>query len=80
MSEEENKDSKKAQNKAEEPEATFKTVRFFDSFEEQEKAEIQWLASQTPRQHLQHTVSFIERIFADDLDKNPEIGHNLKFK
>ncbi|HYW35042.1 MAG TPA: hypothetical protein VE868_06515 [Balneolaceae bacterium] len=76
---EKNGESRSDQTKAEEPETVFKTVHIFDSFEEQEQAEIEWLASQTPEQHLQHTVALIKRIFADELKQHPRIGNKLRF-
>lgn len=68
------------EDKVEEPEVDFKTIQVFDSFEEQEAAEMKWLASQTPEQHLQHTVSLIKRIFAEELRQEPEIGNRLQIK
>lgn len=80
MSKKENQDSKKKANKAEEPETVFKTVRIFDSFEEQEKEELKWLASQTPEQHLQHATDLIQRIFDEDLKQHPTIGNCIYFE
>ena len=76
MSKKENQDSKKKANKAEEPETVFKTVRIFDSFEEQEKEELKWLASQTPEQHLQHATDLVKRMFDEDLKKHPTVGNH----
>lgn len=50
MSNNEPNNSKDNQNKAQEPDTAFKNVQFFDSFVEQEKAELEWLASQTAKQ------------------------------
>lgn len=79
MSKDKKKSSGNNQNKAEEPKTAFKTVQFFNSFKEQEEAEIKWLASQTPEQHLQHTVSLIKRVFAKEMKQHPEIGNQLNF-
>ncbi len=75
-----NKHGNKEQNKAKEPETVYKTIRFFDSFEEQEKAENKWLASLTPEQHLRNTTSLIKRAFAETLEKNPKINNDLTIK
>lgn len=75
-----NKDNKNNESKAKEPEVAFNTIQIFDSFEEQEKEEMKWLASLTPEQHLQNTTSLIKRIFADSLEKHPEIGKQITFK
>jgi len=80
MSKKENQDSKKKANKAEEPETVFKTVRIFDSFEEQEKEELKWLASQTPEQHLQHATDLVKRMFDEDLKKHPTVGNHIYFE
>jgi len=80
MSKKENQDSKKKANGAEEPETPFKTVRIFDSFEEQEEEELKWLASQTPEQHLQHATHLIKRIFDEDLKQHPTIGNRIYFE
>lgn len=69
--------SKNDQHKAEEPKVAFKTVRVFNSFEEQEKAEIEWLASLSPEEHLQNTTALIKRVFAEDLKRHPKIGDSI---
>lgn len=74
------KDKNSEEDKVGEPEVAFKTIQVFDSFEEQEVAEMEWLASQTPEQHLQHAVSLIKRIFAEELRQEPEIGNQLQIK
>lgn len=74
-----NSNSKNDQNKAEEPQTTFKTVRIFNSFEEQEEEEIRWLASLSPEEHLRNTTALIKRIFSDQLKKHPEIGIRIYF-
>lgn len=77
MSSDEKNTSESEQNKAEEPETAFKTVRVFRSFEEQEKAEIEWLASLSPEEHLQNTTALIKRVFAEDLKRHPKIGDRI---
>lgn len=73
-------DKKNNKSKAEEPETLYKAIRVFESFEEQEAEEVKWLASQKPEQHLQHAVSLIKRIFAEELEKHSEIGVKLYIK
>jgi hypothetical protein len=80
MNNEENNNSKNDQNKAEEPRTAFKTIRFFNSFEEQEEDEIRWLASLSPEEHLRNTTSLIKRVFAEDLKRNPYIGTEIQFE
>jgi hypothetical protein len=80
MNEEKRNNSENDQNKAEEPETAFKTVRIFDSFEEQEKEELKWLASQTPEQHLQHATDLVKRMFDEDLKKHPTVGNHIYFE
>lgn len=65
--------------RAKEPEVSFKTLRIFSSFEEQEEEEIRWLASLTPEEHLQNTTALIKRVFSDQLKRHPEIGTQIYF-
>lgn len=74
MSKSKNKDT---ENKVEEPKTVYNTIQIFDSFEEQEAAEMEWLASQTPRQHLHNAVQLTKRVFADELKQHPKIGNQL---
>lgn len=77
MSSDKKNNSEDEQNKAKEPEIAFKTVRIFHSFEEQEKEEIKWLASLTPKEHLRNTTNLIKRVFAEDLKQHPKIGNKI---
>jgi len=67
-------------NKIREPETAIKSFRVFNSFEEMEQDELNWLAALTPEQHLWHTISLIKRVYADKLARNPKIGKKLYFE
>jgi len=56
-------------NKAEEPEITYKKkgIRFFSNFEEAEEAEAIENARLTPVEHMQWTTGLIERLYADKI-------------
>jgi|ERR1017187_5142391 predicted nucleotidyltransferase len=56
-----------------------KRIRFFNSFEEQEKDNYSWLASLSPEQHLHYATQLIKRVFANELEANPTIGNKIKF-
>ncbi len=56
-----------------------KTLKIFNSLQEQEDDNYKWLASLTPVQHLQNGTANIKRIFSHELKKKPGIGTNLTF-
>jgi hypothetical protein len=54
-----------------------KKLSIFNSFEEAEADNYEWLASQTPEEHLKNAVKLIKRIYAEDLKKYPLIEKKL---
>jgi hypothetical protein len=78
MSNKKNFGSENEQNKTEEPKTEYKSLRIFESFEEQEE-ENRWFATLTPEQRLQHATDLIKRVFARQLKKNPKIGKRIYF-
>jgi len=80
MSDKKNAHTETDQNKIQEPLSTFKTIRVFNSFEEMEQDELKWLAGLSPEEHLQHATSLIKRVFAEQLEKHPEIGTHIFFE
>lgn len=80
MNKKENKNEKNEQKRVEEPENAYQTVKIFDSFEEQEEAEIKWLASLSYEEHLKNGSALIKRIFTENLEKYPEIGNELELE
>jgi hypothetical protein len=79
MSKKKTSGSENEQNKTEEPKAEYKSLRIFESFEEQEEEENRWFATLTPEQRLQHATDLIKRVFARQLKKNPKIGKRIYF-
>ena len=79
MANEIEKSSDNKSERAEEPTTAFKTVQFFQSFEEMEQDELEWLAVLSPEEHLHHAVSLIKRVFSQQLEKHPKIGTDIHF-
>ncbi|MEX2410455.1 MAG: hypothetical protein WD607_03630 [Candidatus Paceibacterota bacterium] len=63
-------------NKGEEPSVAFKA---FNSFNEMEEDELKWLAGLSGEEHLHHATSLIKRVFAEQLEKHPEIDTHIYF-
>lgn len=57
-----------------------KNIYSFDSLQEQEADNFEWLASLTPEQHIRNATELIKRIFSEQLKKNPHLGHHLTFE
>lgn len=55
------------------------TVYFFNTIDEQEADNYQYLASLSPEQHLENATALIKRIFADELKKNKTIVKRIIF-
>jgi len=79
MSKKEHTNPEPDQNKVREPEAAFKTIRVYNSFDEMEQDDLKWLAGLSPEEHLQHATSLIKRVFSEQLEKYPEIGKHITF-
>lgn len=75
-SEKENSSDKKSE-RVEEPATAYKTVHIFQSFEEMERDELEWLAALSPEEHLQYAVSLIKHVFFKQLEKHPNIGTQI---
>jgi len=56
-----------------------KKITIFKSHEEADEKHYEYLASLTPEVHLQNAVSWIKRLYADELKKHPRIGKKLHF-
>jgi predicted restriction endonuclease len=68
-----------------EPSVAYKTgleqkFSIFNSFEEAEEAEYQYLASLTGEKHLANALIWIKRLYTKELKKHPKIGTNLRLK
>jgi hypothetical protein len=59
--------------------STSNTIHFFNSIEEQEADNYQYLASLSPEQHLENATALIKRIFATELKKNKTMVKRITF-
>jgi|GEM_PF-911721 hypothetical protein len=81
MSKKENQDSKKKANKAEEPKTAFKTVRFFDSFEEENEDTAKQRAATSYDERMKNIETLRKRVFNEHLLANgkwPSISNTFK--
>jgi hypothetical protein len=76
MSTKKEKHSKSDKNQVEEPSVAFK---IYPSFQEMEEDELKWLAGLSPKEHLQHTTSLIQRMFSKQLEEHPKLGTRIYF-
>ncbi len=68
-------------NKVNGPSADYQKqeIRFFNSFEEMNKADAKEMAAFSPVQHLQHITEYLKHVFAKELqDKAKDM--NIHFK
>lgn len=63
MNSDENNTSESEQNKAEEPETAFKTVRVFRSFEEEEEYTAKQRAAMSHDERMKHVEGLRKRVF-----------------
>ncbi len=67
----ENKNSDRERNKAQEPQKDYKTIRFFDSFEEMNEYDYQQYANMTPKERLQAVCQMRDAYWPEEKKKKP---------
>lgn len=71
MGKKENKNNDRQEGKAEKPEAAYKTIRFFDSFEEADEYEYEQYAKMSPAKRLSIVCEMRDTFWPEEKEEQP---------